>query len=123
MIKFKFEGNIYDVPAMKVAFDGCHKIYLCATMEEVVEALGYSYNIHEIEELPTLWDKSCGLRFISCWDVETKKPLISQCGEANNTEVYSLPDGDIMIEVDTTKMCDCWDCFTVEELLECGVIK
>lgn len=45
----------------KVAYDGCHKIYICEDEKEVKEAIEIGYEIHEISELEKLYNASCPL--------------------------------------------------------------
>lgn len=59
-------------------WDGCHKIYVLQTPEEVQEALNDGLIIHPIKELPEIYRRSCSLRFISYWDVS--KPYICPQG-------------------------------------------
>lgn len=47
----------------KVAYDGCHKIYICEDEKEVKEAIEIGYEIHEISELEKLYNASCPLVF------------------------------------------------------------
>ena len=54
-------------PNHKIAFDGCHKIYICENDEDLAEAKEYGYKIHELDELKTLFEKSCPLKFIYNW--------------------------------------------------------
>lgn len=35
-------------PNNKIAFDGCHKIYICENDEDLKEAKEYGYQIHEL---------------------------------------------------------------------------
>lgn len=58
------------------AFDGCHKIYLCANDEAEVMMEGYGYQILPISQLPTAWKNSCSLRFIQ--DAETFEDWVPQ---------------------------------------------
>lgn len=44
-------------PNHKIAFDGCHKIYICENDEDLAEAKEYGYKIHELDELKTLFEK------------------------------------------------------------------
>lgn len=56
----------------KVAYDGCHKIYICEDEEDeedVKEAIEIGYEIHEISELEKLYKGSCSLVFISDWEL------------------------------------------------------
>ena len=53
----------------KIAYDGCHKIYICEDDEDLKEAKEYGYQIHELDELKTLFEKSCPLKFIYNWSL------------------------------------------------------
>lgn len=63
----------------KVAFDGCHKLYLIDTPSEEAMLRGYGYDIHDIAQLPSLWDGSCPLRFIAYADLA--RPLCVDQGQ------------------------------------------
>ena len=56
-------------PNHKIAFDGCHKIYICENDEDLAEAKECGYKIHELDELKTLFEKSCSLKFIYNWSL------------------------------------------------------
>lgn len=59
--------------------DGCHKIYVAETKEDVKTMKGYDYGeMHPMTELATTFAASCPLRFIS-W-VNLDKPEIVQQG-------------------------------------------
>lgn len=60
------------------AWDGCHKIYLLKTPEEIEEALNNGYTIYPIKDLPEIYNRSCPLRFIAYWDLS--KPYICKQG-------------------------------------------
>lgn len=62
----------------KFVWDGCHKIYVLQTPEEVQEASNDGFKIYPIENLPEIYNRSCPLRFISYWDVS--KPYICPQG-------------------------------------------
>ena len=47
----------------KIAYDGCHKIYICEDDEDLKEATEIGYQIHNIDELETLFNQSCSLIF------------------------------------------------------------
>lgn len=47
------------------AYDGCHKIYLCNTPDEVTEMSDLEYTIYHVSRLPRVWEGTCWLRFIS----------------------------------------------------------
>lgn len=59
--KFTFDSNC------KVAYGGCHKIYICKDEADIKEATKIGYEIHEISELEKLYKNSCSLVFISDW--------------------------------------------------------
>lgn len=67
-----------NVDFQAIAFDGCHKIYLCETEKDIEDAKGLSYELHEPLALPAIWDMSCPLKFISTWSLET---VVPQCYE------------------------------------------
>lgn len=50
-----------------IAFDGCHKIYFLQDSGRRAQAKGYGYDIFPSTEVRRLYDKSCGLRFVSRW--------------------------------------------------------
>lgn len=52
-----------------VAFDGCHKLYVCETQDEADDAEQTGYDIYPMGRLPDLWERSCALRFISNWQL------------------------------------------------------
>ena len=58
------------------AYDGCHKIYLCANEEAEIAKENNGYCILPIKELPEVWRNSCSLRFIQ--DAETYKDWVPQ---------------------------------------------
>ena len=55
----------------KIAYDGCHKIYICEDDEDLKEATEIGYQIHNIDELETLFNQSCLLVFIHNWKLTT----------------------------------------------------
>ena len=59
--KHTFDSNC------KVAYNGCHKIYICKDKADIKEATEIGYKIHEISELEKLDKGSCPLDFISDW--------------------------------------------------------
>lgn len=46
------------------AWEGCHKIYICQTIEDVYQQITLGYDIYPIELLKSVWKESCSLRFI-----------------------------------------------------------
>lgn len=71
--KHTFDSNC------KVAYDGCHKIYICKDEEDIEEATEIGYKIHEISELEYLYNSSCPLVFISDWKL--LDDYIPQCAK------------------------------------------
>lgn len=55
-------------PNNKIAYDDCHKIYICENNEDIEEAKEIGYQIHNIDELETLFNQSCALVFIYNWN-------------------------------------------------------
>jgi hypothetical protein len=57
------------VVAESFFFDGCHRFYLVEDEEDLTcmenDGWDLTQNLHPIEDLPTLWETSCPLRFIS----------------------------------------------------------
>lgn len=64
-----------------IAFDGCHKLYFIENEEDRGEALSCGYEIFDAEELPKLYDVSCGLRFVHPWSLADNHPLDIRQGE------------------------------------------
>lgn len=65
--------------ATQFAWDGCHKIYILESQEEVTEAEKVGYEILNIEpSLEPTWEESCELRFINFWNLD-KPAIIAQC--------------------------------------------
>jgi len=50
-----------------IAYDDCHKIYLCEKEDEA-QAKAYGYDLYEVNDLPYIYEGSCPLRFISAWN-------------------------------------------------------
>lgn len=63
--------------ATQFAWDGCHKIYIIENQEELVEAKNVGYEILDIKNLETAWEKSCELKFINFWNLD-KDAIIPQ---------------------------------------------
>ncbi len=57
------------------AWDECHKIYLIENEEQKKEALELEYKIFPINKLKACYRKSCGLKFISYWDLDKEQPV------------------------------------------------
>jgi hypothetical protein len=64
--------NDVEVTAKQFAFDGCHKIYLLDSDEQIKDAVATGYSIYPIKELKEAYKNSCGLRFISGWSPDFK---------------------------------------------------
>lgn len=73
--------NGKDIKAMGFAFDGCHKIYLLDNEEEWEDALSNDYDVFPISKLQEKFESSCGLRFISPWNLD-KPNYVRQFEEA-----------------------------------------
>lgn len=56
-------------PNHKIAYDGCHKIYICESNEDMEEAKNRGFKIYELNELEDLFNKSCPLVFIYNWNL------------------------------------------------------
>lgn len=61
-------GN-QSIDALGFAWDGCHKIYVLRNQEEQAELIDLGYGTYEPQELPDVWARSCGLRFVSSGDL------------------------------------------------------
>lgn len=68
--------KIKAIQGLKVAYDRCHKIYICEDAEDIETAKSYGYYLYEINELEGIYNISCCLRFISNWKLT--KEYISQ---------------------------------------------
>ena len=74
--------------ALGFGYDGCHKIYVAETAEDVRELKSYGYDeIYPMSELERIYSNSCYLRFIS-W-VNINKPNIVPQGEERVTFEYN----------------------------------
>ena len=73
--------NNIEISAKHFAYDGCHKIYLIETMEQYWDAQSSEYTVLHISKLKKTFEDSCGLRFISSWDL-SKPNIVDQCEEA-----------------------------------------
>lgn len=72
--------NGQQTKAKEFAFDGCHKIYLLESENDRGEAQDCGYDILPIKELKKAFNESCGLQFISSWDLS--KSFVKQFEEA-----------------------------------------
>lgn len=67
----------------RIAWDGCHKIYLITTQDQAAQAVSYGYELLDVSEIWRVYEESCSLRFIEFWEVEyIKHPVIRQFEEA-----------------------------------------
>lgn len=73
--------NNIEISAKYFGYDGCHKIYLIETEEQRREAQSSEYTVLHISKLKKTFENSCGLRFISSWDL-SKSNIVDQCEEA-----------------------------------------
>ena len=62
------------------AYDGCHKIYICETKKDCIDALANGYRIIEISLLEETYNLSCELKFINNWKLT--KTYVPQCEDA-----------------------------------------
>jgi hypothetical protein len=59
----------YKVNADSFAYDGCHKIYILENEQDKEQAKELEYEILPISELFETYQDSCGLKFISNWQL------------------------------------------------------
>ena len=71
----------------KIAYDGCHKIYILENDHDISEAKGLGYSIYNIDKLQEIYDGSCPLRFISNWEC-----TIKYCGQFENAKIVIKED-------------------------------
>ena len=73
--------NEYEIDELALfVFDGCHKIYIVEDQDDIAsvkEMWGEDEIFHNIDELPSVWNNSCPLRFISNWKLD--KQYVRQC--------------------------------------------
>ena len=62
--------NKQEVQGSKFAFDGCHKIYVCETVDDEEAAEDSGYEIRPIQRIERAFINSCSLRFISNWALD-----------------------------------------------------
>ena len=71
---------------LPIAWDGCHKIYMCHSRDDVDMMKDYGYEIHLPNKIHDIWDKSCELKFIHPADLSNGHPLeIHQFEDDPNT--------------------------------------
>ena len=83
----KMEKKLLKVSGKSVAHalgfftDGCHKIYVAETQEDIKTMKGYDYGeMHPMTALEKTFEGSCYLRFISWVNVE-KPCIVPQCAK------------------------------------------
>lgn len=62
--------NDVEVKGISFAYEGCHKIYICESLDDVAEAHGYGYIILPLNKLKDTFDSACDLRFIRNWKLD-----------------------------------------------------
>ena len=73
--------NKKEVIGIGFIWDGCHKIYIIQTPEELNEAKRYGYtdrDFYTINKLKTIYDKSCPLRFIETFDLKNNRVIYAE---------------------------------------------
>lgn len=53
---------------LSIAFDGCHKVYLVDKGEED-DARDTGYDLFDAKEIRAIVNRSCGLVFVSAWNL------------------------------------------------------
>ena len=62
--------NGIKVYAKHFTYDRCHRIYVLEDEHEVIEAKDIGYDIIPIEHIQEYYEDSCGLQFISNWQLD-----------------------------------------------------
>lgn len=57
--------NDMEITGVAIAFDECHKIYICEDVGDIEFMKTLDYNIYPWDALEDLYDESCPLRFIA----------------------------------------------------------
>lgn len=73
--------NGKQVKGIGFIWDGCHKIYIIQTPEELEESKLYGYTMDDfyiMERLKEIYEKSCPLRFIESFDLQNMKVYAPQ---------------------------------------------
>ena len=47
------------IEGLKVAYDACHKLYICEDVEDVENAKKWGYDLYPINKLQELYNSSC----------------------------------------------------------------
>jgi hypothetical protein len=74
--------NGIEVQGKLFAYDGCHKIYIIESDNDLKEALSYGYGIYPIEEIEKVFRDSCGLKFIHPWSLHHNYDYVGQFEKA-----------------------------------------
>ncbi len=61
-------GRIFVEDAKGFIWDGCHKIYIVKKEHTLKELIANGETIYPMEELQSIFDKSCPLRFINWYE-------------------------------------------------------
>lgn len=72
--------------AVSLAFDGCHKIYLLQSREDISDARACDYYIVPSSQIHKVWEDSCGLRFVSAWSLADDALCIDQGEDCDDEE-------------------------------------
>lgn len=70
------DDNGNEIKGLAVAYDSCHKIYICETEADIEKMKELHYQIHDMSELEDIYSRSCSLRFINSADL--KKCFVAQ---------------------------------------------
>ena len=62
--------NGIEIIGENVAYDSCHKLYVCEDEADIKEAEECEYSIYPLNDLPYLYDNSCDLKFINNWKLD-----------------------------------------------------
>lgn len=80
---------------MEVAFDGCHKIYLCESHADGDDARACGYDVYPASRVREFWEASCGLEFVHPWNLGKSELNIDQFEEQDE-----LSDDDWLGDLD-----------------------
>ena len=72
--------NGIKVEGISVAYEGCHKIYICEDEQDEEMMRSYGYEIYPLSDLPTIYENACSLRFID--NAKLTKVYAPQCEDA-----------------------------------------
>jgi hypothetical protein len=71
---------------LRLAFDGCHKIYLIQSQAEADDAEQYGYGIYDAAMIRTLIASSCFLVYVHAWDID---------GNFDVIHPWDIPQGEL----------------------------